>query len=910
MDLTEDNFLAHYGILRRSGRYPWGSGGTTEKRSKDFLDHIAVLRSEGMSDTEIAKGLGMTTTEFRNVNSIAKNAQRAADIATAQKLRDKGMSTSAIGRQMGRNESSIRAMLAEGVADRVNIVNAVSSELTREIAERKYIDIGAGVEHHMGISRNKLDTAVAALREQGYTKHYVKIPQLGTNKETTMIVLAPPGTPYSEVYKNRFDVRAPRVYSQDGGRSFLGVLPPKQVDSKRIAVRWAEDGGKEADGVIYLRPGVPDISLGGKRYGQVRIAVDGTHYIKGMAMYKDDLPPGVDLLVNSVKPRSRNKLDAMKPIKDDPDNPFGSTIRQITEIGPNGKPRVTSVLNIVGTPTNETSGVEGSWDTWSRNLSSQFLSKQSTKLAKNQLDMAYESKKNELDSIMALTNPAVKKKLLETYADGADSAAWHLKAAALPRQSSRVILPISSLKETEIYAPSFNNGERVVLVRHPHGGTFELPELTVNNRHREARKLLGNAEDAVGINHKVAEKLSGADFDGDTVLVIPNNHGRVKTDSPLAGLKNFDPIARYPKYDGMKVMDERTKGIQMGDVSNLITDMTIKGAPHDEIARAVRHSMVVIDAEKHELNYRQSAIDNGIGQLKAKYQSSPDTRGLGASTLISRKKQNIEVPKRRPRSSVNGGPIDRTTGKKMFEETGELVTEFRSRTGPDGKKVYEPTGRLVPKTEKAKRILEVDDVNVLSSGTRMEKVYADHSNALKDLANQARRASVNVGSTPSSRSAKTAHAKEVASLEAKLKLAERNAPLERQAQLLANSILSAKKQSNPNMDKDEIKKVKFQALAEARTRTGANKNKIEITPTEWEAIQQGAVSTHKLGRILDHTDLDVVKQYATPRTKILMTSAKTRRAQDMLALGYTQAEVAQHLGVSVTTLKTSLTEGS
>lgn len=894
MEVTEENYLAHYGILRKSGRYPWGSGGTTEKRSKDFLDHIGGLRAQGMTDTEIARGFGMTTTEFRNVNSIAKNAQRAADIATAQKLRDKGMSTMAIARQMGRNESSIRSMLAAGVADRVNIVNAVSSELSREIGERKFIDVGAGVEHHLGISRNKLDTAVAALREQGYTKHYVKIPQLGTNKETTMIVLAAPGTAYKEVYQNRFDIRAPRVYSQDGGRSFLGVLPPKQVDSKRIAVRWAEDGGKEADGVIYLRPGVPDISLGGKRYGQVRIAVDGTHYLKGMAMYKDDLPPGVDLMVNSDKKRSANKLDAMKAIKDDPDNPFGSTIRQLTEIGPNGKPRVTSVLNIVGSPTNETSGVEGSWDTWSRNLSSQFLSKQSPKLAKNQLDMAHEAKKNELDAILALTNPAVKKKLLETYADGADSSAWHLKAAALPRQSSRVILPISSLKETEIYAPSFNNGERVVLVRHPHGGTFELPELTVNNRHREARKLLGDAEDAVGINHKVAEKLSGADFDGDTVLVIPNNHGHIKTDSPLAGLKNFDPKSRYPKYDGMQVMDERTKGIQMGNVSNLITDMTIKGASHEELARAVRHSMVVIDAEKHELNWKQSAIDNGIGQLKAKYQGSARS---GASTLISRKKQNIVVPKRRPRSSVNGGPIDRATGKKMFEETG--TSSFDRRTG-----------LLRPDTEKAKRILEVDDVNVLSSGTRIEKVYADHSNALKELANKARLASLAVGTTPPSRSAKTAYSNEVASLDAKLKLAERNAPLERQAQLLANSILSAKRQSNPDMDKDEIKKVKFQALAEARTRTGANKHKIDITPEEWKAVQQGAISDHKLGRILDHTDLDVVKQYATPRTKVLMTSAKTRRAQDMLALGYTQAEVAAHLGVSVTTLKTSLTEGS
>ena len=48
----------------------------------------------------------------------------------------------------------------------------------------------------------------------------------------------------------------------------------------------------------------------------------------------------------------------------------------------------------------------------------------------------------------------------------------------------------------------------------------------------------------------------------------------------------------------------------MGDVSNLITDMTIKGANNDELARAVRHSMVVIDSEKHNLDVKASARDN------------------------------------------------------------------------------------------------------------------------------------------------------------------------------------------------------------------------------------------------------------------------------------------------------------
>ena len=50
----------------------------------------------------------------------------------------------------------------------------------------------------------------------------------------------------------------------------------------------------------------------------------------------------------------------------------------------------------------------------------------------------------------------------------------------------------------------------------------------------------------------------------------------------------------------------------MGKISNLITDMTLLGASEDKLARAVRHSMVVIDDEKHHLDYKQSEKDNNI----------------------------------------------------------------------------------------------------------------------------------------------------------------------------------------------------------------------------------------------------------------------------------------------------------
>ena len=486
---------------------------------------------------------------------------------------------------------------------------------------------------------------------------------------------------------------------------------------------------------------------------------------------------------------------------------------------------------------------------------------------------------------MALSKPAVKKKLLEAYADSTDSASVHLKAAALPRQGSHVILPVQSLKETEIYAPNFRNGERVALIRYPHGGTFEIPELTVNNRHPEAKKLLGNARDAVGINHKVAERLSGADFDGDTVLVIPNNSGRVKSTPALEGLKGFDAKASYPAYEGMPKMSARTKGIQMGLVSNLITDMTIQGASTSELARAVKHSMVVIDAEKHHLDYKRSAIDNAIPSLMKKYQNR--SQG-GASTLVSRATARKDVKARKATFDV-----DKKTGKKIYRETGESYVDPK-------------TGKTVFRMQRSTKLAETDNAHTLSSGTKIESVYADHSNRLKSLANQARRAAVNTDSTPYSPSAKTAYAKEVTSLNAKLNTALKNRPLERQAQLIANTVVKAKRDANPDMDSAELKKVKSQALAAARARTNAKKQQVVITDREWDAIQAGAISNNKLTNILNNADLDQVKKLATPKSQLLMTTTKTNRAKQMVASGYTQAEIADALGVSLTTLKTAI----
>ena len=875
--------LYHYGIKRRSGRYPWGSGAKKSRNASDFLSTVDVLEKDGFNEKQIAEYFGLQTKQLRAYKSNAHNEVRAAKAAMALRLKDKGYSNSEIGRRMGINESSVRSLLDPAISMRKNASTNTAEMLEKEIASKKYIDVGGGVENQIGVSRNTLDNAVEQLRAKGYTYHYLKVEQLGTGKFTSIKVLAAPDVTYKEVKDNQSKVTSPGFYSEDLGQTVVGIKPPSSISSKRILVNYGDQGGSDKDGVIELRRGVKDLDLGAARYAQVRVAVDGTHYLKGMAMYSDDIPKGYDVIFNTNKNSSTPKMDVFKKMKDDPENPFGATIRQKTYIGKDGKEHL-SALNIV----NE----EGDWNTWKKTLSSQMLSKQSTALAKKQLKLAYDIKKEEFDEICSLKNPVIKKTLLDKFADNCDSSAVHLKAAGLPRQASKVILPFPEMKDTEIYAPSYRNGEKVVLIRYPHGGTFEIPELIVNNKsNKKAKGLIGNAQDAVGINPRVAERLSGADFDGDTVLVIPVGKVKIKTSAPLKGLKNFDPKVAYPGYPGMPKPGEKGSGFdkqgKMGDISNLITDMTIKGAPADDIAAAVRHSMVVIDAEKHNLNWRQSYLDNGIANLKAKYQGASNA---GASTLISRAKGDKRVPKRK-----DGYKVDPETGRKIFTETGET---------------YEKNGKQVVRLQKSSKMYETEDAYSLSSGTAMENTYADHANKLKALANSARKTSLTTKPIPYSPEAKAKYRQEVDSLNAKLNIALKNRPLERKAQLLANERVKLVRQNNPDMDKDDIKKLKNQALTQARLQTGASKKArlIDITDREWEAIQSGAISTNKLSQIIQNSDLDILKQRSMPRESRGISDAKRARAKMLESNGYTLAEIADSLGVSTSTISKVLNE--
>lgn len=887
-------YIEHYGTPRHSGRYPWGSGDDPYQRNSSFLAYVDDLTKSGVSEKEIASGLGMSTTELRQRKAVAKNEKRKEDSLRAMKLKEKGYSNAAIAEELGvSGESYVRTLLKPSENQRKDVITTTKDNLADILKEHPYVDVGAGVENHLGVSRDKLATAVSMLQDDGYKLQYLKVEQLGTGEQTTIKVLTRGDVTWKELNNHQADIYTiASVQNSDGSISKLGLEKPTDISSKRIKAVYGDEGGSAKDGLIELRPGVEDISLGRNKYAQVRISVDGTHYIKGMAVYNDKLPDGVDILVNTNKkkgtPLTGDKdSTVLKLQSDDPDNPFGAVVRQRKYIGKDGKEHL-SAINIVND--------EEDWEKWSKTLSSQMLSKQSSVLAKKQLGLAYSAKQAEFDEIMALTNPVIKKKLLESFADDCDAAASHLKAAALPRQKTHVIIPIPSLKDNEIYAPNYNNGENVVLIRYPHGGIFEIPELKVNNKNKDAKKLLGAAVNAVGINANVAARLSGADFDGDTVLVIPNNTGAIKTSRALKDLEGYDPKERYPAYPGMKRVKDDSRfntQMEMGKVSNLITDMTIRNATQSEIARAVRHSMTVIDAEKHNLDWESSYRDNGIAQLKKKYQGVNANGSLkGASTLISSAKSELRVPQRELRKLSEGGPVDPKTGKKVWVETGATYTDKK--------------GKVIQKTSTIKKMDATDDAYSLSSGTKIEAVYADHANRLKALANTARKEQYATKSIPWDPQAKKVYSEEVSSLKAKLNMAYKSKPLERKAQLIANTVVKEKKAANPNMDYEHLKKIKGQALTTARARVGAKKYRIDISPREWEAIQAGAISNNFLEQIISNADLKQVKALATPRAENGLTAAQISRMRTMQASGKTQSEIASVLGVSTSTVNKTL----
>lgn len=895
----------HEGNVPHSGRYPWGSGENPNQHGFDFLVEVQKLRDKGMTNTEIARAMGFSTGEWRAKLTNAKAEKYASDAAKVRHMRyDRQMSNVAIAKELGLSEGTVRNMLKNPEKMKDQILDSTVDVLKKSLESKSYIDVGEGVERSLGIPRTKMDAALQKLKDEGYVVKPIQVPQINstTGQKTTVLVLAPEGTTGRELYLNMDKIGLIKEYhSDDLGLTYGNLKRPTAVDSKRIEINYGDGNGfHPKEGVIELRPGVEDISLGNSKYAQVRINVDDKYYLKGMAIYAHDLPDGVDIRFNTKKNPGTPMEDVFKELKTvdgkkgsliDWDNPFGATIKaggQREYVDKDGKKQLSAINKV-----NE----EGDWGEWDKTLASQFLSKQSYDLAKKQLNITYLNKKDEFDEIMSITNPTVKEKLLYSFANDCDASAVELKAAAMPRQATQVLLPLNSIKETEIYAPNFKNGEHVCLVRYPHSGPSEIPDLIVNNKNKEAISIFGKTpRDCVVINPKVAAKLAGADFDGDTVVVIPNKGGKtIKASDTLEGLKDFDPHIEYAGYPGMKVMKKSRLGTEMGMIANLITDMTLQGCTDEELTRAIKHSMVVVDAPKHELDFKRSESENRIKELKEKYQGSANA---GASTLISRAKSQEYVPERKLYVKVN-----RETGKKEYDYTDKTYTKYRTLKSGEVK-VQE-----LPRKTKSTKMYEAEDAFDLTSNPKnplpMEKIYAPFANQMKELANEARLAMVNTKSETLNKQARQTYSTEVESLERKLNASLSNAPYERQAQMTANMVVKAKKEANPSMTDAEKRKKGQQALNAARANLipGGKKERIKITEKEWEAINANAINSTKLKMILNNTDLDVVKSYATPRQNKGLSDSKISRAKAMLATGYyTQADVAEMFGISPTTL--------
>ena len=962
------NYICHVGVGwddnppgRGSGRYPHGSGENPNQHSHDLLTEVKRLRDQGFTQSEIAKALlgkkgvnkqtgepiWCNSTDLRAAISIASAAQRKKLRAQALKLYDECHgNVSEVARRMGKNESSVRSLLKDSINERQGRYEKTAEFLKQKIDEQGVIDISSGVESIMGLPAHVKDVAVAMLVQEGYVKTWVQLDQqFGQGNKTTMKVLARKPQEgetdkdvRSWVQHHKYEVGSIVEFTPDEGKTFWTPEFPAMLDPSRIKIRYAEDGGKDKDGVIELRRGVEDISLDGSQYAQVRIGVNGTHYLKGMAMYGEDsdFPKGIDIIFNTNKHAGTPMLGdgdntVLKHLKTkangevDRDNPFGALIKSPKEvdgilmaggqrhyIDKDGKEKLSPINKLRD---------EGDWDSWSRTLSSQFLSKQPLKLIHQQIDISVKDKKAELDEIMSLTNPVIKKKMLEDFAEQTDSSAARLSTKGFKGQAFQVLLPLPDISENEIYAPMYKDGDTVALIRYPHGGTFEIPVLTVNNKSESGKnRITSNAKDAVGINPKTAAQLSGADFDGDTAAVIPlkSNNLSVAHKKYFDELAVFDPKELYSLPEGTPKIKDRTKQKLMGEVTNLITDMTVGGATAPEIVRAVKHSMVVIDAQKHNLDYKQSAVDNNIADLKRKYQGV-NSKGQpgGASTILSQAHATTRVNQRKELTDTKKMTPEQLAawnrGEIVYVETGKtkmkLITDPKKMT-PDelerhnaGKKVYRQSNEKVQ--EQVHRMDVVDDAMKLvhDPNNPKEVAYAKYANTLKDLANQARKSARSIKPTPINQEARRTYAEEVASLTEKVRQAKMNSPRERKAQALAGAMVAEKFAADPSMDFEHRQRERARSLIVARAAVGAKKDPVIITDREWAAIQANAVSTSLLQQILSNTDQDKFKQRATPHNKSVLSPAFQDLARSMASSGhYTNADIAERCGVSASTI--------
>ena len=946
-DVGREIILKHYGVKRKSGRYPWDPSLHLPKNYK-FIEDRDEMKKRGLSDNEIAKQMGLSTTVYRSKVTIAKEELKQYNMQRISKLQSEGMIIDDIAKTIGTTGQTVRNYLDEiknpnksARAQRVQ-TEAVADTLEAAVKRSKYIDVGKGVEIQMGISKEKLKSGLNALVESGeYEVHNLRIAQVtDKNNSTPVKVLTKKGVERSEIYKNMDKVRPVEEFAINGdARMFQQIERPKSIGWDRVHIRYAipegqkghgtNDDGAMMDGAMFLRPGVKDLNLGKASYAQVRIAVGDTHYLKGMALYGTEemfkgIPKGTDIIFNTNKTANKTPQEVLKELKKNPEggapidgpNPFGATVkRQNTLVDAKGNPVYKpGVKDRFGNKVPQIGSVnivneEGDWGSWSKALSAQFLSKQPTTVVHERLKATMKQVQDEYESIQKVTNPVIKKQLMESFVSDLESKQVHMKAAAPKGFQGHVILPVPDMKENEVYAPNYKNGEKVVLIRYPHGGRFEIPELTVNNNSVARKMISKDSPDAIGIHPKVASKMSGADFDGDTAYVIPNNKGKFKSRDSLKELKNFDPNMYADKPGTFTPITKRYQQTLMGVVSNLITDMTLQGAPSNEIARAVKHSMVVIDAEKHKLNYKRSAEENGIDALMKRYMTHVDKVKYGDLERYNPKTRRVD-------KVIDPDKLkkDLTPGKE-YTSASTIISRHKQSVITDGYQVEVPDPKsksggtkMVWRNKKETYLVNmVKDANVFlgPNATKTEHHYADYINELKAFKNKVDSEMSGIKMPARDPKAAKIYAEEVLSMKDKVNQVKINRIKERQAQRMAevsSKAEIARRSEDEVLKKDEISRIKQQALNKARSMVGAERTPVTITDDEWDAVQSNAVSGTLLKELVSFMDDSQLKSLATPRTNKQMTDARKSKAKALLANGYTIAQVAEALGVSSSTI--------
>ena len=946
-DAGREIILKHTGVKRRSGRYPWDPLLHLPKNYK-FIEDRDEMKKRGLSDNEIAKQMGLSTTVYRSKVTIAKEELKQYNMQRISKLQSEGMIIDDIAKTIGTTGQTVRNYLEEiknpnksARAKRVQ-TEAVADTLKDAVKRSKYIDVGKGVEIQMGISKEKLKSGLNALVESGeYEVHNLRIAQVtDKNNSTPVKVLTKKGVERSEIYKNMDKVRPVEEFAINGdARMFQQMERPKSIGWDRVHIRYAipegqkghgtNDDGAMMDGAMFLRPGVKDLNLGKASYAQVRIAVGDTHYLKGMALYGTEemfkgIPKGTDIIFNTNKTANKTPQEVLKELKKNPEggapidgpNPFGATVkRQNTLVDAKGNPVYKpGVKDRFGNKVPQIGSVnivneEGDWSSWSKALSAQFLSKQPTTVVHERLKATMKQVQDEYESIQKVTNPVIKKQLMESFVSDLESKQVHMKAAAPKGFQGHVILPVPDMKENEVYAPNYKNGEKVVLIRYPHGGRFEIPELTVNNNSVARKMISKDSPDAIGIHPKVASKMSGADFDGDTAYVIPNNKGKFKSRDSLKELKNFDPNMYADKPGIFTPITKRYQQTLMGVVSNLITDMTLQGAPSNEIARAVKHSMVVIDAEKHKLNYKRSAEENGIDALMKRYMTHIDKVKYGELERYNPKTRRVD-------KVIDPDKLkkDLTPGKE-YTSASTIISRHKQSVITDGYQVEVPDPKsksggtkMVWRNKKETYLVNmVKDANVFlgPNATKTEHHYADYINELKAFKNKVDSEMSGIKMPARDPKAAKIYAEEVLSMKDKVNQVKINRIKERQAQRMAevsSKAEIARRSEDEVLKKDEISRIKQQALNKERYMVGAERTHVTITDEEWDAVQSNAVSGTLLKELVSFMDDSQLKSLATPRPNKQMTDARKSKAKALLANGYTIAQVAEALGVSSSTI--------